>query len=293
MLLFFNYRGDMYTLLNGKELSKTVKQEIAKEVAQIIDSGKRAPALAVILVGEDPASKVYVRNKLKATKVTGMISHEYRLPADTTEEKLISTIDFLNKDEEVDGILLQLPLPKHLNPDNILHHIAPEKDVDGFTPISAGRFYTGLSSLRPCTPLGIMEFFKAYNIELEGKNAVVLGRSNIVGKPVANMLLEKNATVTICHSRTKNIKEVTSNADILILAIGRPEMIDETWVKEGAVVIDVGINYSEDGRLCGDADFDKVAPKCSAITPVPKGVGPMTIAMLMKNCLTAYKNRMK
>ncbi len=281
----------MYTLLNGKELSKKIKKEIAKEVADIIDSGKRSPALAVVLVGEDEASKTYVRNKIKAAKKTGIISHEYKLPESTTEKELIDVIKFLNNDDEVDGILVQLPLPEHISEEKIINLIAPEKDVDGFTPKNTGRFYIGLNSLKPCTPSGIMEFFKEYDIKTEGKSAVVLGRSNIVGKPIANMLMEKNATVTICHSRTQNIKEIVKNSDIVVSAIGKPEFIKEDWIKEGAVVIDVGINYNEAGKLVGDVDFKNVADKCSFITPVPKGVGPMTIAMLMKNCLTAYKMR--
>ena len=281
----------MYTLLNGKELSKKIKKEIAKDVADIIDSGKRSPALAVVLVGEDEASKTYVRNKIKAAKKTGIISHEYKLPESTTEKELIDVIKFLNNDDEVDGILVQLPLPEHISEEKIINLISPEKDVDGFTPKNTGRFYIGLNSLKPCTPSGIMEFFKEYDIKTEGKSAVVLGRSNIVGKPIANMLMEKNATVTICHSKTQNIKEIVKNSDIVVSAIGKPEFIKEDWIKEGAVVIDVGINYNEAGKLVGDVDFKNVADKCSFITPVPKGVGPMTIAMLMKNCLTAYKMR--
>ena len=281
----------MYTLLNGKELSKKIKKEIAQEVASIIDSGKRSPSLAVVLVGEDEASKIYVKNKLKATKKTGIISHEYKLPESTTEKELIDVIKFLNNDEEIDGILVQLPLPKHISEEKIINLIAPEKDVDGFTPKNTGRFYIGLNSLKPCTPSGIMEFFKEYDISIEGKSAVILGRSNIVGKPMANMLLEKNATVTICHSKTKNLKNIVKNSDIVVSAIGKAEFIKEDWIKEGAVVIDVGINYNEAKQLVGDVDFKNVADKCSFITPVPKGVGPMTIAMLMKNCLTAYKIR--
>ncbi len=283
----------MYTLLNGKELSKKIKREIASEVASIIDSGKRSPSLAVVLVGEDEASKIYVRNKIKATKATGIISHEYKLPESITEKELIETIRFLNNDDEVDGILVQLPLPKQISEEKIINLIAPEKDVDGFTPKNTGRFYIGLNSLKPCTPSGIMEFFKEYNIKIEGKSAVVLGRSNIVGKPIANMLLEKNATVTICHSKTQNLKKIVKNSDIVVSAIGKAEFIKEDWIKKGAVVIDVGINYNEAKQLVGDVDFKNVADKCSFITPVPKGVGPMTIAMLMKNCLTAYKMRTK
>lgn len=283
----------MYTLLNGKELSKKIKKEIAREVADIIDSGKRSPSLAVILVGKDEASKIYVRNKIKATKATGIISHEYKLPESTTEKELIDTIKFLNNDDEVDGILVQLPLPKHISEEKIINLIASEKDVDGFSPKNTGRFYIGLNTLKPCTPSGIMEFFKEYDIKIEGKSAVVLGRSNIVGKPMANMLLEKNATVTICHSKTQNLKNIVKNSDIVVSAIGKAEFIKEDWIKEGAVVIDVGTNYNEAKQLVGDVDFKNVADKCSFITPVPKGVGPMTIAMLMKNCLTAYKLRTK
>jgi len=278
----------MYILLDGKELSKKIKLEIAKDVAILIDDGKRSPSLAVILVGEDKASQTYVRNKIRATKKTGIISHEYKLSESSTEKELITIINFLNNDEEIDGILVQLPLPKQINEQKIINLIAPEKDVDGFTPKNSGRFYTGLNSLKPCTPSGIMELLKEYKIEIEGKSAVVLGRSNIVGKPIANMLLEKNATVTVCHSKTKNLKEIVKNSDIVVSAIGKAEFIKEDWIKEGAVVIDVGINYNEAGQLVGDVDFKNVADKCSFITPVPRGVGPMTIAMLMKNCLLAY-----
>jgi len=279
----------MYTLLNGKELSKKVKKEVAKEVAEMIDSGLRSPSLAVIIVGEDPASKIYVRNKLKAAKLTGIISNEYKLSDKTTEKELVEIISFLNNDDDVDGILVQLPLPSQINEHKIINLINPLKDVDGFTPKNSGKFYTGLNSLKPCTPAGIMEFFKEYKIDIEGKSAVILGRSNIVGKPIANMLMEKNATITICHSKTQNIKEIVKNSDIVVSAIGKAEFIKEDWIKEGAVVIDVGINYNKDNKLVGDVDFENVAKKCSFITPVPKGVGPMTIAMLMKNCLTAYK----
>jgi len=281
----------MYKLLNGKELSKKIKKEIAKEVAEMIDSGVRSPSLAVVLVGEDPASRVYVKNKIKAAKSTGIISHEYKLPETTSEKELVDIINFLNNDDDVDGILVQLPLPKQIKESKIINLINPLKDVDGFTPKNSGRFYTGLNSLKPCTPAGIMEFFKEYDIDIEGKSAVVLGRSNIVGKPIAHMLLEKNATVTICHSRTKNIKDIVKSSDIVVSAIGKPEFIKEDWIKEDSIVIDVGINYNKDDKLVGDVDFESVAPRCSFITPVPKGVGPMTIAMLMKNCLTAYKVR--
>jgi len=281
----------MYKLLNGKELSKKIKKDIAKEVAEMIDAGTRSPSLAVVLVGEDPASKVYVKNKIKAAKSTGIISHEYKLPKTTKEKDLVDIINFLNNDDDVDGILVQLPLPDQIKESKIINLINPLKDVDGFTPKNSGRFYTGLNSLKPCTPAGIMEFFKEYQIDIEGKSAVVLGRSNIVGKPIAHMLLEKNATVTICHSRTKNIKDIVKSSDIVVSAIGKAEFIKEDWIKKDAVVIDVGINYNKENKLVGDVDFEKVAPKCSFITPVPKGVGPMTIAMLMKNCLTAYKVR--
>ena len=283
----------MYTLLNGKELSKKIKKQIAREVADIIDKGLRSPSLAVILVGNDEASETYVRNKIKATKKTGIISHEYKLDENVSEKELIEIINFLNNDDDVDGILVQLPLPKHINESKILNLISPEKDVDGFTVKSTGKLYKNQPSLKPCTPLGIMEFFKEYKIELKGKHAVVVGRSDIVGKPIANMLLQKDATVTICHSKTQNLKDFIKAADILVSAVGKAEFIKEDWIKDGAVVIDVGINYKEDGKLVGDVDFENVAPKCSYITPVPKGVGPMTIAMLMKNCLTAYKTRLK
>lgn len=277
-------------IIDGKAISAKCKSEIAEEIKSITASGKRAPCLAVILVGEDPASKVYVRNKKLACEAVGITSLEYLLSADESEEKLLELIDFLNKDESVDGILVQMPVPKHIDPDKVIDAISPDKDVDAFHAYNVGKLFTGSPRFQPCTPAGVMRLLKEYNISVSGKNCVVVGRSNIVGKPMGALLLAENGTVTICHSRTNDLPSVTRNADILIAACGRPNMITADMVKDGAVLIDVGINRLED-KLVGDIDFNGCAEKASYITPVPGGVGPMTIAILMQNTLTSYKMR--
>ena len=277
----------MYKLIDGKVISTAVKERVKTEVAELNSKGITV-GLAVIIVGEDPASKVYVSNKKKACEALGIISREYALPETTTEEELLSLINDLNSDPEINGILCQLPLPKHLDEKLIINSIDPEKDVDAFHPVNVGKIMIGDYYFLPCTPAGVMEMLKYEGIEVEGKNCVVIGRSNIVGKPMNMLLLHKNGTVTICHSRTKNLAEICRNADILVAAVGRPNFVTADMVKDGAVVIDVGINRG-DGMLCGDVDFENVKDKTSAITPVPGGVGPMTIAMLMQNTLTAAK----
>lgn len=274
----------MYKLIDGKKFSQEIKEELKGRMAELLASG-RTRCLAVILVGNDPASAVYVRNKEKACAYIGLRSLSYVLPKETTEEELLELIGELNRREDVNGILVQLPLPAHIHEEKVLPAISPEKDVDGFHPFNVGSINTGRPGYLPCTPAGVIELLKRSGIEIEGKECVVLGRSNIVGKPMAMLLLRENATVTICHSRTVNLKDVTGRADILVVAVGRPGLVDGSYVKEGAVVIDVGIHRDENGKLCGDVDFESVAPKASAITPVPGGVGPMTIAMLMKNCV--------
>ncbi len=277
----------MTKLIDGKAISAAIRAEIAEDVKKLKAEKGIAPGLAVIIVGEDPASKVYVRNKHRACEEVGFRSLGYELPADTTEEELLSLVEKLNRDDEVHGILVQLPLPRHLNEEKILLAIDPAKDVDAFHPYNVGKIMIGNYDFLPCTPAGVMELLRRSDIEISGKECVVVGRSNIVGKPQAMLLLQANGTVTICHSRTKDLREVCRRADILIAAIGKPEFFDASFVKEGAVVIDVGINRRADGKLCGDVKFDDVAPHTSYITPVPGGVGPMTIAMLMKNTLTA------
>lgn len=276
----------MAKIIDGKIISAAVKQRIADEVAALKET-KGVPGLAVIIVGEDPASKVYVANKKKACEQIGMLSEEYALPENTTNEELLALINELNNKKEINGILCQLPLPKNLDEELVINSILPEKDVDAFHPQNVGKIMTGDYDFLPCTPAGIMEMLKYENIEVEGKTCVVIGRSNIVGKPMSMLLLHKNGTVTICHSKTKNLKEVCLSADILVAAVGRPNFVTADMVKEGAVVIDVGINRLDNGKLCGDVDFENVVDKVSAITPVPGGVGPMTIAMLMKNTVKA------
>ncbi|MGB4205517.1 MAG: bifunctional methylenetetrahydrofolate dehydrogenase/methenyltetrahydrofolate cyclohydrolase FolD [Bacteroidales bacterium] len=285
-------------LIDGKLVSKHKKDEIAKAVAEMIDSGKRAPHLAAILVGDDPASMTYVNNKEKSARSVGITSSVYRLPADTTEEKLLETVDFLNNDDEVDGFIVQLPLPRHISDSKVIERINPAKDVDGFHPQNMGRMVQYLPSYLPATPYGIVQLLDYYNIETEGKHCVVLGRSQIVGTPMTLLLSRKsrpgNCTVTICHSYTKDLPYHTLQADILIAAIGRPAFIKADMVKEGAVVIDVGIHRVEDtekggSRLIGDVDFEEVSKKVSYITPVPGGVGPMTIVGLLQNTLRAAK----
>ena len=281
----------MATILDGKIISQRVKDEVAEEVRQLTEKGLRAPCLAVILVGDDEGSKVYVRNKKRACEAIGFKSLEFILPTDTKQEELDALVDKLNADDTVDGILVQLPLPKHLNEQSIINRIAVDKDVDAFHPHNVGRIMLGDPAFLPCTPAGVMRMLSDYGISVSGKECVVVGRSNIVGKPMSQLLLSANGTVTICHSRTHDLAEVTRRADILVVAIGVPRKITGDMIKEGAVVIDVGMNRSE-GKLCGDVDFDSCAEKASYITPVPGGVGLMTVAMLMQNTLTAYKMHM-
>ena len=275
-------------LINWKTVSAEIRNRLMQETAELKNKTGRMPGLATVLVGEDPASAVYVRNKNKICAEIGFQSFWQNLPAETTEAKLLDLIKELNENDEVNGILVQLPLPDHIDEEKVLLSIDPEKDVDGFHPINVGRLAIGNALLTPCTPTGIIALLDYYGIEIAGKHAVVLGRSNIVGKPVANLLLQRHATVTICHSKTTNLKEVTIQADILIEAVGRPHFVGSKMVKEGAVVIDVGINRV-DGKLIGDVEFDPVAEKAAYITPVPGGVGPMTIALLMENTLKAFK----
>jgi len=275
-------------LIDGKKVAKEIRDAIGREVEQLKAQSGKVPGLATVLVGEDPASAVYVRSKNKICKELGFISLEHILPQDTREKDLLALIEELNSNEAISGILVQLPLPKHIDSIKILEAIDPAKDVDGFHPVSMGRLMMGTAALAPCTPSGIIEMLDRYDVEIEGKHAVVLGRSNIVGKPVAMLLLHRNATVTLCHSRTRDLPEVTRTADILITAVGKPKMVTGEMVKQGAVVIDVGINRV-DGKLVGDVAFDEVEPKASLITPVPGGVGPMTSAMLMQNTLKAFK----
>lgn len=277
-------------LLNGKELAQKLQQEMTQEVIALKEKGLQ-PGLAVILVGEDPASQVYVRNKERAANNIGMYSVVYRLPETTSEADLIAKIEELNQDDKIHGILVQLPLPKHINEDLVLDTIAPEKDVDGFHPMNLGNLFAGKPTMIPCTPAGIMELIKLSGLDLAGKNAVIIGRSNIVGKPMAHLLLQANATVTICHSKTKDLPKVAKQADVLVVAIGRANFVTADFVKEGAVVIDVGINRDENNKLTGDVKFDEVAPLTSYITPVPGGVGPMTITMLMRQTIEAAKRK--
>lgn len=278
----------MAKIIDGKAVSQFVKDEVKKEVSALGEKGVSV-GLAVIIVGNDPASRTYVNNKKKACEATGIISEEYALPEDTTMDELLALIKELNAKKSINGILCQLPLPKHLDEKAIIENIDPIKDVDAFHAVNTGHIMIGDYSFLPCTPAGIMEMLKYYNIEIEGKECVVIGRSNIVGKPMAMLLLQKNGTVTICHSRTKNLKEVTSRADILVAAVGIPYFVTADMVKDGAVVIDVGMDRNKEGKLCGDVDFAEVEKKASYITPVPGGVGPMTIATLMKNTVTAAK----
>ncbi len=275
-------------IINGKEVSAKLRERIRQEVRQMKESTGICPGLAVILVGEDPASQIYVRNKKKACEEVGFESREYKLPAETTEEELLKLIDSLNEDPAMNGILVQLPIPRHIDDKKAIARISPEKDVDAFGFENVGRIMTGDFDFVPCTPAGIMELLAEYGIDPAGKRAVVIGRSNIVGKPMAMLLLHQNATVTICHSRTQNLKEICREADILVAAVGKEKFVTEDMVKPGAVVIDVGMNRDENG-LCGDVDYAAVAPKASYITPVPGGVGPMTITLLLKNTLTSAK----
>ncbi len=278
----------MALLIDGKKISTEIKNELKQEVTNMKNENKNC-CLAVIQVGDDPASSVYVGNKKKACEYIGIQSLAYELPEDTTEEELLQIIGKLNEDKNVHGILCQLPLPKHINEDRIIQAISPEKDVDGFHPQNVGALVIGQKGFVSCTPAGIIQLLKRSDIEIAGKHCVVVGRSNIVGKPMALLMLRENATVTVCHSKTRDLKEICKCADILIVAIGKPQFITADYVKEGAVVIDVGIHRDANNKLCGDVKFDEVEPLTSAITPVPGGVGPMTIAMLMNNCVEAMK----
>lgn len=278
----------MAKIIDGKTISQQLKDELRQEVAQLKEQGKNC-CLAVIQVGNDPASSVYVGNKKKACTYIGIESLSYELPEDTSEEELLALIAKLNEDKNVHGILCQLPLPKHMDEDKVIQAIDPKKDVDGFHPQNVGALVIGQEGFVSCTPAGIIELLHRSGVEIEGKHCVVIGRSNIVGKPMSLLMLRENATVTVCHSRTKNLPQICKEADILIVAIGKPQFITAEYVGEGAVVIDVGIHRDENNKLCGDVKFDEVEPFASAITPVPGGVGPMTIAMLMKNCVEAMK----
>lgn len=275
-----------YQILDGKKVSQKVKDDLSQKVAELKQKGVN-PGLAVVIVGDDSASRVYVNNKKKACEYCGIYSEEYALPASTTEDELLELVEKLNTKADIHGILVQLPLPKHINEETIINAIRPEKDVDAFHPVNVGKIMIGNFDFLPCTPAGVMELLDDAGIDLCGKHCVVIGRSNIVGKPQAMLLLHKNATVTICHSKTANLKEVARTADILVVAVGRAKMVNDEYIKDGAVVIDVGMDRDENGKLCGDVDFDSACKKASYITPVPGGVGPMTIATLMKNAVTA------
>ncbi|MEG1458772.1 MAG: bifunctional methylenetetrahydrofolate dehydrogenase/methenyltetrahydrofolate cyclohydrolase FolD [Acetivibrio sp.] len=276
----------MAQIIDGKRIATEIKEELREKTASLKKEGKTI-GLAVIQVGNDPASDVYVKNKKKACAYIGIESFAYELPENTTQEELLEVVKTLNQEEKVKGILIQLPLPKHIDEDFVIKAIAPEKDVDGFHPQSVGALSIGQKGFVSCTPAGIVELLKRSHIEIEGKECVIVGRSNIVGKPMALLLLRENGTVTICHSKTKDLKEFTKRGDILIVAMGKPRFITKEYVKEGAVVIDVGMHRGENNKLCGDVDYESVEPIASYITPVPGGVGPMTIAMLMKNCVDA------
>lgn len=278
----------MAKIIDGKAVSAAVKEQVKEETARLKAQGI-VPGLAVVIVGDDPASRVYVNNKKKACELVGFHSEEYALSAQTTQEELMALVEKLNKDDSINGILVQLPLPKHLDDKAVIAAIDPKKDVDAFHAENVGKIMIGDYKFLPCTPAGVMELLASENIEIEGKSCVVIGRSNIVGKPMAMLLLHKNGTVTITHSRTRNLKEICLEADIIVAAVGIPKFLKGDMVKDGAVVIDVGMDRDENGRLCGDVDFDEVEKKAGYITPVPGGVGPMTIAMLMKNTLMAAK----
>ena len=278
----------MYKIISGKEVSQKVKEQVAEEV-RVLKEQNIEPCLAVILVGDDPASRVYVNNKKKACEFCGIRSLEYLMPENTTQDELTELIGKLNDDESVNGILCQLPLPKHLDEKKVINLIRPEKDVDAFHPENVGHIMIGDFNFLPCTPAGIMEMLKSENISLDGKHCVIIGRSNIVGKPMAMLMLKQNATVTVCHSHTNNLKEIVKQADVIVAAVGRAKFVTSDMVKDGAVIVDVGINRGEDGKLYGDVDFESCCEKSSYITPVPGGVGPMTIATLMQNTITAAK----
>ena len=283
----------MAQIISGKEVALKVRESIKAEVSELFDKTGKRPGLAVIIVGEDPASQVYVRNKAKGCEEVGFHSEVYRLAENTQMDELLALIEKLNKDENIHGILCQLPLPKHLDETAVILAIDPDKDVDAFHPVNTGKIMIGNYSFLPCTPAGVMELIASTGVDISGKECVVVGRSNIVGKPQAMLLLQQNGTVTICHSRTKNLAETTKRADILVVAVGRANFITGDMVKEGAIVVDVGINRGEDGKLVGDVHFDSCEKVASYITPVPGGVGPMTITMLLKNTLTAAKQQIK
>ncbi len=270
-------------------VSAQVKEEVKNQTQKLKDEHEITPGLAVVIVGNDPASRVYVNNKKKACELVGFKSEEYALPEQTTQQELLDLVNTLNEKQDINGILVQLPLPAHLDDKAVIEAISPLKDVDAFHAVNVGKIMLGEYDFLPCTPAGVMEMLHAYNIPVCGKNCVVIGRSNIVGKPMAMLLLHENATVTICHSRTQNLAQICANADILVAAVGKPKFVTSDMVKDGAVVIDVGMDRDENGKLCGDVDFENVKEKCSYITPVPGGVGPMTIATLMKNTLKAAK----
>jgi len=280
------------TLIDGKELSQKIRKNVKKEI-EILESVGVTPGLAVILVGDDPASKTYVSMKEKACEEAGIYSIVHKMPTSISQDKILEILDMINKNDYIDGILVQLPLPKHIDTNRIIEAIDHNKDVDGFHPFNVGRLVAGLDSFAPCTPLGVMKMFEEYDIDPKGKDVCIVGASNIVGKPMLNLLLNAGATVDICHIFTKDLKAHTKQADIVIVGVGKAGLISEDMVKDGAIVIDIGINRLPSGKLVGDVDFDKVAPKCSLITPVPGGVGPMTIAMLLENTLRASKNRNK
>ncbi len=278
-------------IIYGSEIAKNIKADIKSRVDEIVASGKRKPCLCVILVGDDPASISYVKGKEKACAEIGFASKMITLPQETSEEELLDIVRECNNDDNIDGILVQLPLPKHINAHNIIINIDPNKDVDGLHPLNVAKLYQSQDGFVPCTPQGVMQILKQANVSLAGKHVVVIGRSHLVGSPVARLLLNENATVTMCHSYTQDLSSITKLADILVVCVGKPRMITKEYVKEGAVVIDVGVNRDENGKLCGDVDFENVKEKCSLITPVPKGVGPMTICMLLVNTLKAYEGR--
>lgn len=282
----------MSIILDGKETAKKIREGLTNEVTELKNNGI-VPKLAVIMVGDDNSSKIYVRNKSKACEEIGIEFTEYLLPENTTQSELMELIDKLNNEKEINGILLQSPIPKHLDINEAFREISPDKDVDGFNPVNVGKLVLGQNTFISCTPFGIIKLLEEYNIPLEGKNAVIIGRSNIVGKPMSQCLLNKNATVTICHSKTNNLKEYTKNADILVSAIGKAKFITKDMIKDGAIVIDVGMNRNTEGKVCGDVDFENVKDITNYITPVPGGVGPMTIAMLMNNVVKATKMQNK
>ena len=281
----------MAKIIDGKEVSAQVKEQVKEEAAQLKAATGLQVGLAVVIVGNNPASRVYVNNKKKACEAVGFQSFEYALDEDTTQEELLELVEVLNENPQVNGILVQLPLPKQIDEKAIINAISPDKDVDAFHPSNVGRIMIGSYAFLPCTPAGVMELIASTGVSVSGKNCVVTGRSNIVGKPMAMLLLHQNGTVTICHSRTQNLKEICARADILVAAVGKANFVTADMVKEGAVVIDVGMNRLDNGKLCGDVDFAAVEPKAGYITPVPGGVGPMTIAMLMRNTLTAAKQQ--